>query len=631
MEHVTVQKIKITNPEEIDDTLLSKLGWTEKPQENTYIDMAEEPATLLVKAGAAKRSSREEQHQQFINENTEELFEKATAEYEIGELRAIFNDHDTTKQKALSIIAEHLMTKHNFKTLRDNEITWKFQDGVYKRTGEQTIREYIHTHFNDLISKYDADEIFEQIKYQTLVDRNLHGTHAHIIPCTNGWYNVKKDELQQPNPEKFIINQLNVAYKPNATCPRIMDFLHDIVDEENIPLLQEWAGYCLYRKYPIHRAVMLVGQGGNGKSQFIDLIQKMVGESNVANPSLQDLTDDRFAKAELYGKLVNLHADLSNKKLTNSGPFKMLCGGDLIRGERKYQEPFKFHNYAKLMYSANQLPRTTDNSDAFWRRWITINFPYQFVDEPEAPHEKKKQEGIIDHITTEEEMQGFLRWSIEGLQRVLDNGQFTHTKSREETKTMWLTQSNPLKVFLDRHVTVDYDSYESKDDFYEAYQEFCMRHNAPVDAKNHVSRKINQEMPQSKARQKRIGGDRVRVWDNLVVDYSPDETKVSQVSQVKSYPSHTREEQPSKKEVSKSTCDTCDDFINFTGSDLLSFLDQEFDTDSDITTEKVLRCVHNDALKERVADMLDPEIDSENLYQNGELLEKEPGVIRRLK
>ena len=144
-------------------------------------------------------------------------------------------------------------------------------------------------------------------------------------------------------------------------------------------MLQEIIGYCLYKGYPIQKAIMLVGSGSNGKSVFIQLLQHFLGVYHCASNSLQKLAVNRFSLSSLHGKLANLFADLSSSSLSDTSIFKMLTGGDLIQAEKKFKDEFSFTNYAKLIFSANAIPKSPDDSDAFFRRWIIIVFPFKFT------------------------------------------------------------------------------------------------------------------------------------------------------------------------------------------------------------------------------------------------------------
>src|SRR5205807_62228 len=124
---------------------------------------------------------------------------------------------------------------------------------------------------------------------------------------------------------------------------------------EDLNLIQEYAGAILWRS-PLQRAVLLNGTGANGKSVFIRLLQALVGLANVTARSLQELELNRFAKADLFGKLVNLYADLPETALKSTGTFKILTGGDPVTAERKFQQPFTFIPYAKHVYSCNRIP-----------------------------------------------------------------------------------------------------------------------------------------------------------------------------------------------------------------------------------------------------------------------------------
>jgi phage/plasmid-associated DNA primase len=141
---------------------------------------------------------------------------------------------------------------------------------------------------------------------------------------------------------------------------------------------------------------MLFGRSGdNGKGTFIRIIESFVGLENTSHVSLQDLGEDKFAAADLYGKMVNTFADIVTDKIPRSGTFKMLVSGDTIRAQRKYGQPFDFRNFAKLIFSANQIPDTEDRTFAYYKRWIILKFEKVF--------RENKDTNLIDKLTTLEE------------------------------------------------------------------------------------------------------------------------------------------------------------------------------------------------------------------------------------
>ena len=109
--------------------------------------------------------------------------------------------------------------------------------------------------------------------------------------------------------------------------------------------------------------------------------------------------------------MANTFADLKSDKLTNTGPFKMLVSGDFIRAQNKFCNPFEFQNYAKLIFSANEIPQSEDKSYAYFRRWIILFFENVF----EGDNNDTK---LIEKLTTDEELSGLLNLSLIALRQL---------------------------------------------------------------------------------------------------------------------------------------------------------------------------------------------------------------------
>jgi len=271
-------------------------------------------------------------------------------------------------------------------------------------------------------------------------------------------------------------------------------------------------GYCLFKDYPLAKAFMLLGSGANGKSTMLEILETFLGEENTTSPSLQRLLNNKFAANQLFGKLANIHADLSSDELKDTGKFKMLTGGDKLQAEKKYKEPFEFRNYAKLIYSANELPKTNDRTKAFFRRWIIIEFPCEFDEEDEGT-----DPSLPDCIIDEEELSGLLNWSLDGIERLLENKSFTKTDAREEIERKWMMQTDSLRAFIDMVCEVKQDAYISKEDLYRIYRNFCDKHNIFVSKKASVTKRIPTLEGQVSKYRPIINGERPRCWKNLTL------------------------------------------------------------------------------------------------------------------
>jgi len=411
----------------------------------------------------------------------------------------------------LDKLAECLMGKYTFKTLRDSGeiLVYDGVCGVYRKNGETVIKQameetLLERRLAELATRYNVSEVIEHIRRRTYIDREeVNKENSPFVNVKNGLLNLVEAIKGEPNPLKphssqvITTIQLPIEYNPKATCPRISKFLHEIVAEKDVPLLEEIFGWCLLPGYRFQRAVILLGEGWNGKSTYINLVKAFLGKENCSAVSLQAACDNRFAVAILYGKLANLCADLSSATIRDAGMFKMLTGGDTISAEHKFTHPFTFVNCVKLIFSANKPPQIHDDTMAMWRRVMAIGFPNQFVGDKEV-------KGLIYKLTTQDELSGLLNVAITGLQRLLHQKEFTYSRSWEETREDYVRCSNPLQAFVEECCTLGEFEYEGgrtyrlddcppatpKETLYQSYLVYCQINKLAPESKKGFGRHL---------------------------------------------------------------------------------------------------------------------------------------------
>jgi len=369
------------------------------------------------------------------------------------------------------LLAEEIMSENHFITMMDNEVIYVYKDGFYQPYGEVLIKKICKEKLQKEYRKNRATEVIDYIKASTYVKRREEP--PNLIPLKNGILDLDKMELKPHSPEYMFFNKLPVKYDPNAKCPNIDKFHREITgSKEDVQILEEVIGFCLYREYFIAMALMLVGEGSNGKSTWLNLVKTFLGFENVSSRGLQELEENRFAKADLHHKLANIYADLPDKALQRTGTFKMLTGRDPITAERKFQNSFQFVNYAKLLFSANKVPEAYDDTDAFFRRWIIIKFPNQFVGD-------KEDSNILERLTTEEELSGLLNKALKALKRLLKKGRFSYSKTIEEIREDYIRKSSPISAFIMDCLELDSDAFIVKKELYSLFAEYCRIRNIP--------------------------------------------------------------------------------------------------------------------------------------------------------
>ena len=244
------------------------------------------------------------------------------------------------------------------------------------------------------------------------------------------------------------------------------------------------------------------------------LIERFLGRDNVSGETLQRLLKERFSVANLFQKMANVDADVSYDIIfNNTGILKKLTGNDLHTGEYKYQKPFKFRNYAKLFFSCNKIPETEDDTDAFYRRILQINFTQQFFGEKDDPN-------LIDKITRQEELSILLHELLSRLPRILEHGFRKITdETMEQTYNKFTMSSNPVKYFYEKALAPEAGSKVPKLEMYEYYQKFCQLHRLTPESDTSFSRKLTQDH-RLKYKQYKIKGELIRCWmDVKLVDW----------------------------------------------------------------------------------------------------------------
>ena len=264
------------------------------------------------------------------------------------------------------------------------------------------------------------------------------------IPFKNGIFDITDGVLLPPSADFVLTNLIPWNYNQQAYSNEGENFLDDVAcgDEEIKALFEEMIGYCFYRENIFKKAFILLGNGSNGKSTFLYALQKLLGEDNLSSLDLGEL-NQRFKSAELFGRLANIGDDISSNYIEDTAVFKKLCTGERITAEFKGERPFAFSNRAKLIFSANDLPRIKDSTGAAKERLCIIPFNANFnraagnLD----PHLREK-------LNTPEVMEYFVKIGIEGLKRLIENGEFTTPQCVKMELEKYELQNNPVKVFL---------------------------------------------------------------------------------------------------------------------------------------------------------------------------------------
>ena len=140
------------------------------------------------------------------------------------------------------------------------------------------------------------------------------------IHLQNGVYHLPDGSFQESR--LFCQNRLPVKYDPKAASPdRWLTFLHELLDDADIPTLQEYLGYCLIPSTKGQKMMLIVGKGGEGKSRIGLVLKRLMGDA-ASNGSVQKVENNRFARADLERRLLMIDDDMDMNALPKTNYIK---------------------------------------------------------------------------------------------------------------------------------------------------------------------------------------------------------------------------------------------------------------------------------------------------------------------
>jgi len=386
------------------------------------------------------------------------------------------------RQEMADILTEH----HDFVLPREDTRGWRTtlyvynaDEGIYEPHGEAFLETHLERLLAPLSTNTWVNEIVGKVKRMSRVQTRRLEEPPEELVVGNGILNLTTGELREYSPTEYHRTKIDVDWDPDAGDPdRIDEFLHDVVEPEDVSTLYRLIAHTLYREYAAEKAAVLIGDGQNGKSVFLDLIETFVGGHNVSHRELQDLTRDEFAANNLQGKLANLATEVGDEEVTDMTLFKKLTGRDTMDAQVKHEKPITFDNYATLMFAANQMPRIEEDNHAVWRRWLLIRFPHTFrADDPEAKDPMPKRR-LMKELTSEEQLQALLvrcQQEIEAWWGGRD--WFADADSPEEVREEMKKASDPVYAFASAClINGGEDDAVRKDRVRECYHAFADEH-----------------------------------------------------------------------------------------------------------------------------------------------------------
>lgn len=227
------------------------------------------------------------------------------------------------------------LSRHPMRCINDRFYTVDGQlpdESKLKRTIYEEISPWLHAKVAQTV-----EQVIKALKLAAYADPlPLQYDRIHVANGTcflDGTFTEKKE---------YCGNRLLVSYRADAPEPEHwLRFLLELLEPEDIPALQEYLGYCLIPSTKGQKMLMLIGKGGEGKSR-IGVVMNAIFGLNMNTTSIQKVETNRFARADLEGKLLMVDDDLDMNALTKTNYVKSIVTAELRMDlERKKEQSYQ--------------------------------------------------------------------------------------------------------------------------------------------------------------------------------------------------------------------------------------------------------------------------------------------------
>ncbi|MGS0747307.1 DNA primase family protein [Halpernia sp. GG3] len=358
----------------------------------------------------------------------------------------------------------------------DKECFQSFLGNVALKMGVEKFKGKIHTFKDELFKQFLSDAYLPTPKIKK---NNV------LINLQNGTFEItpKKRGLRPFESKDFITHQLPFEYEPEATAPLFQKYLNEVLpDKDKQQIFAEYCGYIFIKPsvLKLEKMLILYGTGANGKSVFFEILNALLGTENISNYSLQSLTNDNgYFRAKIGNKLVNYASEINGKLETDI--FKQMASGEPIEARLPYSEPFILNDYAKLIFNCNELPKDVEHTNAYFRRFLIIGFDVTIAEDKQ---DKQLPQKIINN-----ELSGVFNWILQGLDRVMEQKNFSKCEAVENARSNYEKQSDSVKMFIDEFEYKTATDYTAISTLYAQYKYFCIEDGfRPVNKSNFMKR-----------------------------------------------------------------------------------------------------------------------------------------------
>ena len=309
------------------------------------------------------------------------------------------------------------------------------------------------------------------------IDQNDLDRDENFLNCPDGTYDMAHGMLgRHDHDSDDLITKITAASPGDEGSSLWQETLETIFqgDQELIDYVQRIVGLAAIGEVYQEAMIIAYGDGSNGKSTFWNTIAAVMGSyAGLISADALTVGCKRNVKpelAEVKGMRLLIASELEEGQRLSTSIVKQLCSTDLIEGEKKYKDPFKFRPTHTLVLYTNHLPRVGATDTGIWRRLIVIPFNARITGNSDIKNYSKY---LVANAAP-----AIMKWIIQGAQKAIrDNYRLKAPKCVQEAIARYKADNDWMSHFLDECCETGEGLKEKSGELFSAYRAFCGRTN----------------------------------------------------------------------------------------------------------------------------------------------------------
>jgi len=318
-------------------------------------------------------------------------------------------------------------------------VRYHYQDGVWRIMDDASMAYYNSYAYRSAdIYEYDfvakKAQTWDAIWMRTYVE-DAKMDQDLLTVCPNGTFNLRTGDKFENKPTNYTTRRIVTTYDPTKGCPqweamlgRIFSDLPEAEAKEHIDFLQEFFGMAVVgfdATTPVPRGLrkglILHGPAATGKTTIANVLRTLIGNDHVVSPTLKQL-GTQFGKASLLNARAIIADDAITKKMSPDPlTLKHIVTGETMQVEQKFEKEISFQFHGAVVFTANELPKISDETDSVYQRYVIMTTTKTF-DPAQARKDFPPHGDPVKYLLDCGEMSGILNWAIEGYKRAIERG-----------------------------------------------------------------------------------------------------------------------------------------------------------------------------------------------------------------